>query len=364
MQLYNTLDMEGKCTEQLDMRPFKRSLCGAEGAAAAWKQREFLLKWQPRFEAACAQGRLSSLWPATPETLQFAACEEVFTALVVLFVKGKVHIMRSVGHEQTTLYNRSLVKAMRYTVKTELGPAAGKKSSKWRGTIDLSAGRDISARQAQSYSAGSQYRPLPKLKRRPTMPWPKDDSVHSEEMGDRGGSTALSEADGEPLPPAPLQVETPLELHLSIKTSPEKKKIFKIKKKVKPKPPPEPAVPEVITLALGKAASSHKSFDGSESDDNSSATSVCRSSSMVKLEPITAGRDKHGKKKNSKKGAGGRVSSPIVAVKKKPTGITRRNIGSPIEGGREVISRASFPTDVKLTRKVAHPAKAKKKALL
>lgn len=359
VQLFNNLDMESKTTEQLEMRPFRRTLCGVDGAGSAWKQREYILKWQPRFDEACRNARLSTLWPITPETIHFDACERLYTALVVLFVKGRESIMRRVAFEQTTLSNKSLQAAMKYSMKVALGPGGGKKSSKWRGTFDIAAGRDTSAvNQRHSSSAGTQYaQVLPKLSRRPTMPWPKDDIDNAMDASVAGSAAGKHNEEDSVRARVPLTVDAPLELHLSIKTSPEKKE--KVKKKTKKSKPEEPLIPDVITLVSSKPTVMKKSSTY-DSDDNSTSTASYRLPSKPKptLEPIVLDNVKILKHKKGKKGKKGLPDSP---VKKKTSGITSKTVGSPIAGGRNVIARASFPTDVKLTRKVATPSKIKKK---
>lgn len=369
VDLFNSLQMEQKVHEQLVMRPFRRSLCGVDGPSSAWKQREYLLKWQPKFEEACVAARLSSLWPVNPDTMHYEDCESIHTALVVLFVKGRVDIMRSVGFEKTTMSNSALKKSMNLMMKTALGPAGGKKSGKWRGTMDLST-KDSTGSSRQSQSAGNLYaQVLPKLKRRPTMPWPEDESDRSKlgldvALGETVGVESKLEA---VRAPPPVIIDAPFEIHLSIKTSPEKKKKSKIKKVKKIKESAPVTMPDVIKLGTGKAKTiSMAAASDFDSDDNSSSAASLRPPpKLAVLEPVALLTKSKKAKKNSKKGVrelleaakGAHVSSPA----KKAHGVTSRTVGSPVEGQRPVISRASFPADIKLTRKVTSPSKKQNK---
>ena len=121
---YNELEMNDKIKEALTIKAHVRPLisigkegfhivstapgsptydaCGGDiaslGAPSAWKHEKYLAKWRILFDMQCVSRYPN--WPNTPSVKDDQQCQDMWTALKVMFIRGKASIIKTYKWER------------------------------------------------------------------------------------------------------------------------------------------------------------------------------------------------------------------------------------------------------------------------
>lgn len=301
------------------------------------------------------------------------ACERLYRACLVLFIKGKRDIMACLAKEKLDLGNAALAQAFasfeqrRRSTSANKTSKPGSGSGQWRGAVDLSAKQQAEGGERSPTHAVSQlkFRRLPTLKQRPTLGWKTKSVLAAEQaavveaariaaevLAAEEALRLLNEPEeplhegGEDASQGPNIVDAPLELKLTVSAPSAAAAARERKAKKKKK--------QAKGLNINASANNHEDTDKKddrEGEGGNKKDKIVSSRREITSKANNSSNNNNSSSNNNKdaiqrdRGQSGKAAATAV----RPSSAARAS--------KERVARASFPSEVKLTRKVASPSR-------